>query len=213
MAQGMPIKTFDIVVVVFVIVGIVRGRKLGMSQDLLNLLMWVGIVIGGAFAYGPGGAFLAKNANISQLWSNVGVYLGVAVACFVLQGIVKDLIKDKLANSDLFGRLEYPLGMMSGAIRYPAMLIMLMALLHSRLVTSADMAATAKSQKENYGSISLPTRGDIQQAIFYESMSGRFIREKAPWLLIVNSSATVTNLRQKDSPSRQREKAVEKLTK
>jgi uncharacterized membrane protein required for colicin V production len=36
---------FDVIVVVWLIIGLLRGRKRGMSQELLPTLQWLGIVI------------------------------------------------------------------------------------------------------------------------------------------------------------------------
>jgi uncharacterized membrane protein required for colicin V production len=59
--EGVPISWFDFVVLVFVIVGILRGRKRGMSQELLDFFMWIGMVAAGAYAYKPGGRLPGQN--------------------------------------------------------------------------------------------------------------------------------------------------------
>ena len=42
----LPINMFDLVVVLVLAAGIFRGRKNGMSEELLSLLKWVAILIG-----------------------------------------------------------------------------------------------------------------------------------------------------------------------
>src|SRR6185312_12889101 len=49
--SSMHLNWFDAVVVVWLIVGIVLGRKHGMSQELLPLVQWIAVVVCGGFLY------------------------------------------------------------------------------------------------------------------------------------------------------------------
>ena len=42
----LPINLFDLVVIAVVIAGLARGRKHGMSEELLGLLKWLVILFG-----------------------------------------------------------------------------------------------------------------------------------------------------------------------
>jgi uncharacterized membrane protein required for colicin V production len=210
----LPLNAFDAVVIVLAIVGILRGRSRGISQDLLDLLMWVGIAIGGAFAYKPGGAWLAGVAHISPFWSRVGVYLGVMVLCFVAKVILKDLLKDKLANSDLFGSAEYPMGMLSGLVRFLLMIVTACALIHADLVSKERRDAQRKQQVADLGQSFFPSFGEIQEGIFENSFSGKNAKKYAPWLFIEGGgNGPAKEVRGEDSVGKRREKEIEGLTK
>ena len=47
----LPINLFDLVVVGVLVAGLVRGRKHGMSEELILLLQWLAILFGCASIY------------------------------------------------------------------------------------------------------------------------------------------------------------------
>ena len=50
----LPINLFDLLVLVVLTAGIARGRKHGMSEELINLFQWLAILIGCAALYSYG---------------------------------------------------------------------------------------------------------------------------------------------------------------
>ena len=54
-----PINWFDMVVVITLLLGINRGRKHGMSEEMMIAMQWIAIVVGGAFLYKPLGDTLS----------------------------------------------------------------------------------------------------------------------------------------------------------
>ena len=46
---------FDLVVFVFLVIGVFRGRKRGMSEELLSIFQWLSIVLASANFYRPVG--------------------------------------------------------------------------------------------------------------------------------------------------------------
>ena len=66
----LPINLFDLVVIVVLLAGITRGRKHGMSEELMSLLSWLAILFGGAAVYEPGGELLGFFPEPRQfLWN------------------------------------------------------------------------------------------------------------------------------------------------
>ena len=53
----LPINLFDLVVIAVLAVGIFRGRKHGMSEELLSLLKWLAILFGCAARLRAGRGF------------------------------------------------------------------------------------------------------------------------------------------------------------
>ena len=132
---------FDLVVGVILLVGLMRGRKRGMSQELIDLFIWIGIVIGGAYAYRPGGAYLAQWSGWQLLYCHLTVYILTGCLIFGAGFMIKTALRDKIAGTDLFGRLEYPLGMLSGIVRFACIILVFISLIHARQISAAEREA------------------------------------------------------------------------
>jgi hypothetical protein len=120
----------------------------------------------GALYYEPFGKFLAEYTNLSLLPAYLVVYLGIVLGHVLLFGWLKKIVGEKLVASDIFGRLEFYLGMAAGAARFGCIMMVGFALLHARYISPDQLAAEAKMQRENFGSITFPTLGLIQQSVF-----------------------------------------------
>ncbi|MGC8742970.1 MAG: CvpA family protein [Verrucomicrobiia bacterium] len=175
---------FDLLVVILISLGIFRGRKRGMSQELLDLLMWIGIVVGGALGYKFVSQIIIKQTGLELFWSNLLGYLAIVLICMIVKSILDRLVHDKIIELDLFGGLEYPLGMLSGAIRFLLILIMLLSLLNAKLVPEAELQAELKEQEKELGAVYFPSIGQIQRYIFEKSLSGRQLKKHLSFLLI-----------------------------
>ena len=62
--EQLPINLFDLVVIVVLALGIFRGRKHGMSEELLSVATWLAILFGCAALYQPGGELLTQFTSI-----------------------------------------------------------------------------------------------------------------------------------------------------
>jgi uncharacterized membrane protein required for colicin V production len=178
----------DVIVVVWLLVGILRGRHRGLTQELLPTLQWVGMVILAGFFYSPLATVIFNNANgaFNHLWSNISAYLSVAFGVHLVILWFKHVIGEKLTGSDLFGRAEYYLGMLAGLIRFACMLIFVCALMNSRVYSAAELAETEQMQKKNFEDIRFPTYGTVQRAVLVESFTGRLIEDNLHPILIAS---------------------------
>jgi uncharacterized membrane protein required for colicin V production len=204
---GLRLTAFDLVVVTMLGVGVFRGRSRGMSLELLDLLQWLIIVVVGALVYQPVGQYLVSFAHLSVLSSYVLVYLLVIVSVRLFFGWIKRLVGEKLVGSDVFGSWEYYLGMAAGATRFACYLIVGMALLNAKYVSPEEMASDARMQQENFGDISFPTIGRIQQSVFVASASGSLVKKYLGHELIV-TGANARRTAPMETLGRQRERAV-----
>jgi len=173
---SLPFNWFDVLVLVVLGVGIFRGRRRGISEELLCVLQWLAIVVVSALYYQPIGRLAASNSDLTLLMAYVGAYLTLVIGIKVVFGWIKHLVGEKLIGSDLFGGAEYYLGMLAGALRFGCVLLVILALLHAKFISPEQLAAQAKMQKDNFGDISFPTFASVQHDIFYSSLSGLFIR-------------------------------------
>jgi len=198
----MPINAFDLVLLIVVLTGVARGRKVGMSGELVSLLMWVGILFGCAFAYEPAGQMVSSSTSMfSTLACYIIGYIGVAIIISFLFLLVKRWMATRLVGSDVFGGAEYYLGMGSGVLKFLCILLTVLALLNARSYTQAEVRAELKFQNEVYGSNFFPTFHSVQSSVFEKSLTGPLIKEYLGFLLI---KPTVPE----DRPLRHQQEAV-----
>jgi uncharacterized membrane protein required for colicin V production len=175
---------FDFVVVATVLIGLFRGRKHGMSEELMGLLKWLAVVIGCAFVYEPAGQWFAKSSPFSLLASFLIVYITAALLIMGFFALFKHQIGGKLLGSDIFGRAEYYLGMGSGVVRVSCVLLTFLALLNARYFSPMEVRAMEKYQDDLYGSNYFPTWHTAQAVVFEKSLSGPWIRDHLGFFLI-----------------------------
>jgi uncharacterized membrane protein required for colicin V production len=180
----LPVNVFDCVVVAMLVIGILRGRKHGMSEESMNLVKWLAVVLGCAALYGPAGEWFARLSPFSRLASYLFVYACGALSILSLFAFFKYQFGGKLVGSDVFGRGEYYLGMASGAARCSCMLVAALALLNARYYSPAEAQAMERFQNEVYGSNYFPTWHSAQQTVFEKSLAGSLIKQHLGFLLI-----------------------------
>jgi uncharacterized membrane protein required for colicin V production len=195
----LPINIFDCILLVVLTLGIVRGRRHGMSEELLNVLKWLTILVACAMLYEPAGRLLASWSPFSALTCFVTVYLVVALSILGVFALSKHLLGGKLLGSDLFGRGEYYLGMGSGMVRFACILLAVLALLNSRYFSPEEVRAMERFQNENYGSNFFPTLHTAQSVVFERSLTGPWIREHLGFLLIKPTPPERKEIRQKEA--------------
>ena len=205
--SGINSNWFDLVVVVIVGVGIFRGRSRGMSEELLDVLKWLVIIVLGGFAYRPLGQEFAVWVGMAPLTSYLLAYVSIWAFVRLLFGWIKRMVGEKLMGADVFGVGEYYLGMGAGAVRFVCYLIFGLALLNAQYVSPEQLAAARRMQQDNFGDISFPTLGRVQQTVFVGSASGSFAKKYLADQLIVTSAAE-TSVAKADNIRRQRESAI-----
>lgn len=182
--DNLPFNWFDVFLLVWLGMGIFRGRKRGMSEELITFLQWIAIVVISSIAYQPVGVLLQSMAKMSQLTAYVVAYVLTAGCVATVFLLVKRALGGKLIGSDAFGKSEYYLGMPAGMLRFVCMLITALAILNARAYSSQEIAAAQKFQMDNYGSEFFPGLQSLQAMVFEKSISGPPIRKYLSFLLI-----------------------------
>jgi uncharacterized membrane protein required for colicin V production len=183
-SQDLGIGWVDLLIVTLIIVGVVRGRKHGLSEELLDMVKWMLIVVAAAFAYEPVGGFISSSTMFSQLSSYVFIYAAVILGVIVLFSLLRRGFGGKLIGSDIFGGAEYYLGMCAGGIRYACIILVCMAMLNARYYRPDEIKAHIKYQQDTYGSVYWPSVCALQNEVFGESLTGRTIKNYLSILLI-----------------------------
>lgn len=191
---------FDIALVLILAFGLWRGRKRGMSRELLPVLMWLTITVAGAFGYQLLADELMKTGYVHQIFgttfvehtaADITAYLAIAFVVWLLFAILKNLFKTKVEGANAFGSSEYYLGMLSGTIRYACMVFFALALINAPFYSSAEIDARAAYNKKWYGGgiydgNYLGDMPSFQNSIFKNSFFGPLIKNNLSSLLIDN---------------------------
>ena len=100
------------------------------------------------------------------------------------------MLAAKLVEKDPFGRAEFYVGMMAGVVRFACMIVVVMALMNSRVITQTELAQTEKFQASWFSDIRFPTYGEFQQDVLFKSFTGKLVEANLKPVLIasVNSS-------------------------
>jgi uncharacterized membrane protein required for colicin V production len=184
MLKSLNVSVFDGFLLVFLVVGILRGRKRGISEEFLDVIQWLLVVVGAGLGYPALGHALIQYAYFPPFLGNVMAYIIIGGLIVLLFRMVKRGLGEKLVQGDVFGRYEFYLGMLAGFIRFGCIALFFLAIIHAKYSTQADRDRFAKLQRDNFGSVSFPTLDEIQYSIFYKSASGNAVRTNLSVLLI-----------------------------
>jgi len=179
---------FDLVVVVVLVFGLFRGRRNGMSKELLPLLEWLVLVPVCGLCY-PMLAGVLAGLIPDAFWDCLVAYLAEAMVVFIVFAILKQQLAEKLVTSDFFKGNEYYLGMLAGLVRYVCVLIFVLALLNAPVYSPAEIAQQTAYDQKNFGGglfagNYFPHMSQIQAAVFKDSFLGPHIKDYAGMLLI-----------------------------
>lgn len=203
--QHLGFNWFDVALVGLLIFGFWRGRKRGMTKELLPTLQWLAILLVAGFGHVFVGAWLEERGyvrqvlNLQQFLRNLNEhtaalmtgYLGIALIIFVVFVGLKQKFNPKLEGSNVFGGNEYYWGVAAGLIRYVCYVLVALALLNAPVYTQADIAATEAYNNRWYGGGMKEYNGDfippmyeVQDNIFKKSLIGPLIKQNLSVLLI-----------------------------
>ena len=178
------VSWFDFAAVAFVMFGITRGRKRGMSEELLDVLKWIAILVVGGFCYLPLAVFMSQSSMFSLLSCSIASYALIITVGLLFVSFLKKHLGDKLVGTDFFGAGEYYLGMAAGGVRYFCILLVFLAFLNARHYSPEEIHASRVYQEQNYGSTIFPTFPGFQQEVFTQSFVGTSTRSYIPMVLI-----------------------------
>jgi uncharacterized membrane protein required for colicin V production len=197
---ALPFNAFDLFLVVVLVLGVLHGRKRGMSGELLNLVKWLAILFVCALAYEPLGALFGQTTSLfSTLSCYLVAYVGAALVVVLLFAAVNRSLGGKLTGSDMFGGAEYYLGMGSGFVRFACILLTGLALLNARYFSPQEVKAEEAFQNDVYGSHYFPTLHTVQSVVFERSLTGPWIKENLSFLLIKPTVPESKELHQKEA--------------
>jgi len=203
--HNLKFNWFDFALVAVAVLGFVRGRKRGMTKELLPTLQWLSILLCGAFGHVYVADWYAQHGVIRTVFGSyfnertaalMSGYLTIAVLLYIVFTSLQRKYMPKLEGSNFFGSNEYYWGVPAGIVRYLSMVLVALALLNARHYSSAEVAAI-KTYKlntfaagggvkglENDTGDFFPSVYQVQDSIFKESLLGPVIKQYLSMLLI-----------------------------
>ena len=184
---------FDIALVVLLGIGLVRGRKNGMSRELLPLLQWIIVVAVCGLAYPFVGPIIARLAGVNKLWSSISAYVSLMIVILMIFSPIKRQYAEKLAMGDYFKSTEYYFGMLSGMIRFGCIVLVGLALLNAPFYTQADIARQKAFNKEVlgggiYSGNYFPSVQQVQEQVFDKSFAGHFVKTGSLGVFLIDTA-------------------------
>jgi len=210
--DNLNVSWVDFAVVLLLCVGLWRGRKRGMSEELLDVIKWALIVVVAGLGYQPCAQMLLSFTSVfSPLSMYIATYMALAIIITIIFAVIRKHAGAKLVGSDTFGASEYYLGMLAGMFRYACIIIVAWSFLNAPLYSPEQVKAKTKYQEDNFGTTFFLTVPDLQQAVFKQSMSGRAAGEYLQFVLIRPTAGGGKDLAEGDNAARARERSVNNL--
>jgi len=188
----LPVNWFDATILIVLVFGLFRGRKNGMTKEIVPTIQWVVLVAVAGLGYTFVAQFYSGVCGLGKAWSGSLGYASIAVLVLIFFSFIKKALMPKLEGSDFFGSAEYYLGMPSGMIRYACVVLFFIALINAPYYSPADLAAQKAYRERWYGGgiysgDYVPDFHSVQDGIFTKSFSGPYIKQYAGILLVETS--------------------------
>jgi len=201
----LPINWFDIALLVVLGFGLFRGRKNGMTKEILPTVQWLIVIVAAGLAYGTLAQLLTNSCGLSKLWAGVLGYLTIAIAVFMIFSAIKKIVMPRLTGSNIFGNAEYYAGMPSGMIRYGCIAFFALALLNARSYSAAEIIQQKIYNQRWYGGgiysgDYVPDLHTLQDNVFKESFAGPYIKNYLGVLLIQTGTDSGDSAKPKAQP-------------
>lgn len=185
---ALRLNMFDALVLGALGWGVYQGKQQGAASTHVSVVQWMLIGFGGGAMGNLFGSFLSSILG-SPYWSQL---IGYFVWIFIIMIVFAFLNSKGMGewkNSDWFGRLEYPLGILGGLIKYFCIILTVMSILNAKHYTPAMIKADRDWQIEEFGSTLFPSLTMLNNMIFNTSFSGPNIKRVFGWA-ILSSAAT-----------------------
>jgi len=208
---NLPVSWVDFLTIVLLLIGLVRGRKRGLSEEFLDTTQWVLIVVLGGLFYKTIGKALNQKPFFSLLTYYMFSYMLIALMVKLVFFMIKTKVGQKLIEGDVFGRFEFYGGMAAGAVRFACVYFFVLSLLHAPFYSEEYLKQRAKEVDYNYGSDFFPHPCKIQPSVFKHSYTGIGAEKFLAMLLIEPTAVESNSLRTDRSVARRNERQIDAI--
>jgi uncharacterized membrane protein required for colicin V production len=191
---------FDLALVLVLAFGFWRGRKRGMTKELIPTLKWAAILLVAGLCHPFLADFLQQQGIVARVFGShfnqrtaalMSAYLLIASVIFVIFTVVGRKLNPKLEGSSFFGGNEYYWGVVAGLVRYVSLVLIALALLNAPFYSQSDIAASKAYNNrwyggglQNYSGDFIPSVYEVQDYFFKQSLIGPSIKNNMSVLLI-----------------------------
>jgi uncharacterized membrane protein required for colicin V production len=210
-ASGLSVGWVDFLTLLVLAVGVLRGRKRGLSEEILDTIMWLTIIVTGGMFYRTVGDFLSQKPLFSKLTYYMLSYILIALVIKIIFTLIKSKFGAKVAESDMFGRVEFYGGMAAGAVRFACIYFFAISLLHAPHYSAEFLAQRAKDVDYNYGSDFFPHPSKFQNAVFKDSFTGKHAEKHLAMLMIEQMDGNASAIRDDRSLARRNERKIDAI--
>jgi uncharacterized membrane protein required for colicin V production len=187
----LPVGWFDFVFAALLVFGLFRGRKNGLTKELIPTLRWIAVVLAAGLGYKFAGQIFYNFSGMGRVSSDCLGYVAVAFLVCMVFIPVDGLFKTRLEGSNLFGGSEYYLGALFGLIRSSCIILFFLALMNAPHYTAAEIQAQKNFAAQTFGGGEkgfdgnfFPTFQQVQEGVFKKSLVGPFIKDHLGMILI-----------------------------
>jgi hypothetical protein len=208
--KNLHFNGFDAVLAIWLLIGVLVGRKRGMSVELLPVMQWLLMVVGAGYSYRVAGIYIKQTVGMLDLYVCYQLaYVLTATVIYLILSKIRSAVGEKLVGSDVFGRNEFYLGMLAGLLRYACIALLVLAVVNAHIIPKDQTDASIRAQRKELGSVYIPPLGQIQRFVLFESLSGRMTREYLSFFLI---STPVTHEKTHESIGRREQRSIDEIT-
>ncbi len=189
--NNLPFNWFDVMLLLVLGFGVWRGRRNGMSKEVMPMFQWLTLVLVCGMGYPLFAPTYANTLGTGKLASALLGYFTLALAVWLVFYILKRIFVPLLTGSNFFGGGEYYWGMFSGMVRFACILLAALALLNAPYFTQADIQARRDYNNRWFGGGQKGFSGDfipnlptVQEQVFKKSFTGSYLTNYLGTLLI-----------------------------
>lgn len=197
----------DVAMVLVLAFGFWRGRKNGISKEILPLFYWLVTIVAAGFGCVILGDLLIKQGTFRQLAANAGfkertfayisAYLAIVVAIRIAYTFVKKYLKTRVEGANIFRASEYYLGMGAGVIRYACIIVFALAFINAPYYTPQEIEAERIYNNrwfgggmQGYSGDFIPSMSELQTLVFKDSLLGPTVK-RGVRVLLINTDGNV----------------------
>jgi hypothetical protein len=208
----LPFGWFDVALVAVLGFGLFRGRRNGMTKEVLPMFHWLATVLVCGLAYEMAGQLIHNLSGWTVLICYLLGYFSLMFLVYLVFHALNKILQPRLTGSNFFGSGEYYLGMVSGMIRYACMLFVVLALLNAPYYTAAEINKEIRDAHNVYGAGQEGFAGSfflafhpsqMQDAVFQKAFTGKYIKQYAG-VMLINTETTPD----KSSPAPQKQPVI-----
>ena len=115
MEQSPHFNIVDIVIMVLLLLGLIRGAWKGLSGELSDLISIAAAVFAGCFFYEPLGSYFLMNTRLHETASYLAAFFAALVGAYLLMRVLR-LVLRHLMEFSFKGRIERIGGALAGLI-------------------------------------------------------------------------------------------------